>query len=129
MWTSHDWFIFMYHLEVGSAASDPSSLQNLPGLFLLYEVLVSGWSMLHIYPGESRWLLSAGNQTWSLLSGQSFCVYFSVFFFFLIFHLFMRDTERQRHRKEKQAPHREPDVGLNSRPWDHALSQRQMLNH
>ena len=30
----------------------------------------------------------------------------------------MRDTERQRHRqKEKQAPCREPDVGLDPRTW------------
>ena len=36
-----------------------------------------------------------------------------------------RERERQRHRRrEKQAPCREPDMGL----WDHALSQRQMLN-
>ena len=41
----------------------------------------------------------------------------------------MRNTEEQRQRqREKQAPHRDPDMGLN--PWtqDHALSQRQMLN-
>lgn len=54
--------------------------------------------------------------------------------FFLLFYLFMRDTERgrQRHRqREKQASHREPNVGLD--PWtqDHALSQRatQLLSH
>ena len=44
----------------------------------------------------------------------------------------MRDLERerQRHRqREKQAPYREPDVGFDPRPWDHALSQRQTLNH
>ena len=44
----------------------------------------------------------------------------------------MRDTqsERQRHRKrEKQAPHREPDVGLDPGSQDHALSRRKMLNH
>ena len=38
--------------------------------------------------------------------------------------------ERQRHRqREKQAPHREPDVGLDPRSRDYALSQRQVLNH
>ena len=32
------------------------------------------------------------------------------------FYLFMRDTERQKHRqREKQAPHGEPDVGLDPR--------------
>ena len=42
----------------------------------------------------------------------------------------MGDTERQRHRqREKLAPRREPDVGLDLRPWDHDLSQRQTLNH
>ena len=38
----------------------------------------------------------------------------------------MRDTEGQRHRqKEKQAPRREPDVGLVSRTLGSQLSQRQ----
>ena len=44
----------------------------------------------------------------------------------------MRDPERERQRlrqREKQAPCREPDVGLNPRSWDLALSRRQMLNH
>ena len=52
-------------------------------------------------------------------------------FIFLRFYLFIH--ERQRHRKrEKQAPCREPnaglDVGLNPQTWDQALSQREMLN-
>ena len=52
---------------------------------------------------------------------------FIVFCFFLkilfIFH------ERQRHRqREKQATHKEPDVGLDPRPWAQALGQRQVLN-
>ena len=50
----------------------------------------------------------------------------SHFFFFLRFYLFIlerhRERKRQRHwQREKQAP----DVGLQ----DHALSQRQILNH
>ena len=45
-------------------------------------------------------------------------------------YLFMRDTQRQRHRqKEKQAPCEEPDVGLDPGPRDQLLSRRQMLNH
>ena len=41
----------------------------------------------------------------------------------------MTQREKQRHRQgEKQAPLREPDVGLDPRPWDQAQSQRQMLN-
>ena len=33
------------------------------------------------------------------------------------------ERERQRHRqREKQAPHGEPDAGLDPRPWDHALT-------
>ena len=41
----------------------------------------------------------------------------------------MRDTERQRHKqKEKQAPCKESDMGLNPGPQDYDLSQRQMLN-
>ena len=55
------------------------------------------------------------------------------FFFFLRFiYLFMRDTQRERQRhsqREEQAPRREPNVGLNPRSWDHALSQRQALSH
>ena len=45
----------------------------------------------------------------------------------------MKDTERQRHRqREKQAPHREPDAGLDpgtlgSRPEPKADTQ--LLNH
>ena len=49
------------------------------------------------------------------------------FFFYGFIYLFMRDAERERQR-EKQAPHREPDVWLDPGSWDQALSQRQMLN-
>ena len=45
-----------------------------------------------------------------------------------IIYLFMRHRQRQRPRqREKQAPCKEPDVGLHSGPQDHDLSQRQML--
>ena len=41
-----------------------------------------------------------------------------------------RERERQRHRqREKPAPHREPDAGLDPGLQDHALGQRQALNH
>ena len=45
----------------------------------------------------------------------------------------MRDTEKERqgHRqkhREKQAPCREPDVGLDPRPRDHTVSQRQTFS-
>ena len=43
----------------------------------------------------------------------------------------MKGTERERqgHRqREKQAPGREPDVGLDRETADHALSQQQVLN-
>ena len=63
--------------------------------------------------------------------------YLSLQFFFKIFkkdfiYLLVRDThrERQRHgQREKQAPCREPDVGLDPMTQDHALGQRQTLNH
>ena len=54
---------------------------------------------------------------------------YSFLFFFLRFYLFERHRGRQRHRQtEKQAPCKEPDVGLDPGPWDHALSQRQTLS-
>ena len=38
----------------------------------------------------------------------------------------MRDTQREAAaQREKQAPHKEPDVGLDPRPQNHLLSQRQ----
>ena len=40
-----------------------------------------------------------------------------------------REREGWRHRqREKQAPCREPDVGLDPGSWDLVLSQRQKLN-
>ena len=60
------------------------------------------------------------------ISKKVFLVFFKDFIY-----LFMRDPERQRHRqKERQAPCREPDVGLDSRTLgSQMLSVRQMLNH
>ena len=44
-------------------------------------------------------------------------------------YLFMRDREREAERqREKQAPCGKPDMELHPGPWDHDLSQRQMLN-
>ena len=41
------------------------------------------------------------------------CLFVVVVFEYFLIYLFMRDTERQRHRqREKQAPCREPDGGL-----------------
>ena len=70
--------------------------------------------------------------TWPILTDKygilevCFC-----FCFFLRLYLFIheRHRERQKHRqREKQAPCRKADVGLDPRPWDHALSQKQALN-
>ena len=47
-------------------------------------------------------------------------------FFKDFIYLFMRDTEKER---EKQAPCREADVGLDPGLQDHALNQSQTLNH
>ena len=47
-------------------------------------------------------------------------------------YLFMSNTKRERlrHRqREKQTPCKEPHAGLDLRSRDHALSQRQTLNH
>ena len=54
------------------------------------------------------------------------------YFFIKILFIYSWETykERQRHRqREKQAPHREPDVGLNTWTGDHTLSWRQTLSH
>ena len=54
-----------------------------------------------------------------------------LFIFKDFIHLFMRDTQRGRdtgREREKQAPRREPDVGLIPGLQDHALGQRQALN-
>ena len=43
----------------------------------------------------------------------------------------MKDTKRERWRhrqREKQAPHKEPNAGLDLRLRDHALGRRQMFN-
>ena len=41
----------------------------------------------------------------------------------------MKDIEKERDRqREKHAPGREPDVGLDPEMADHALSQGQVLN-
>ena len=53
-------------------------------------------------------------------------------FFLRFIYLFMRDTERdrQRHRwREKQAPNREPDAGLNPGSQDHAETAALPLSH
>ena len=48
---------------------------------------------------------------------------------FLIIILFIRERERQKiMQREKQAPHQEPNMGLDPRLQDHTLSQRQRLN-
>ena len=42
----------------------------------------------------------------------------------------MRDIQRQRHRqREKQAPSREPDVGLDPRTPGSHLGPKMVLNH
>ena len=42
----------------------------------------------------------------------------------------MRDTERQRHRwREKQAPYREPNMGLNPRSPGIGAGLKAALNH
>ena len=57
----------------------------------------------------------------------------AAFIFFKRLYLFIHERhthrERQRHRqREKQAPCREPDVGLDLGPRGHALSWRHTLN-
>ena len=47
----------------------------------------------------------------------------------IFFYSWETHREKQRHmQREKQAPRKEPDVRLDPRLQDHALSQKQMLN-
>ena len=49
---------------------------------------------------------------------------FTLSLFLNFIYLFMRDRERQRHRqREKQAPHKEPDAGLDPGPQDHTAAK------
>ena len=55
-----------------------------------------------------------------------------LFFFFKIFIcLFERENEQGERQREKQIPHGagKPTQGWIPGPWDHDLSQRQLLNH
>ena len=97
---------------------------------------------LPVPPSESTKMNTLSSHSFCFLSFVPLVVYFeqklwkgkkiqcswsNITFFF---NLFMRDRERQRHRqREKQAPCREPTVGLDPGTWDHNLSQRQTLNH
>ena len=50
--------------------------------------------------------------------------------FYLFIHERQRERKRQRHRKrEKQAPCREPDMGLNPRSPGSCLGPKAVLNH
>ena len=58
-------------------------------------------------------------------------IYFKRFYLFM--HEGYTERERQRHRqREEQAPCREPDVGLDPGPQDHALESKagaKLLSH
>ena len=61
--------------------------------------------------------------------GTHFLWSFIIYLFLKILFIYSWETHREAEtQREKQAPRREPDVGLDPGPWDHALSQRQMLN-
>ena len=85
-------------------------------------------------PPTSKILLFSCSKfyTWSLYSFAT--AFTTVYFFSKILFIYSWEThrERQRHRqKEKQAPCREPDVGLDPGSRDHALGwrQTQLLSH
>ena len=65
------------------------------------------------------------------LKGHSISIQ-PTFFFFLFIHERERQTERQRRRhrqREKQAPYREPDVGLDPRTPGSRPGLTDVLNH
>ena len=66
------------------------------------------------------------------LSNFPIILWLAVDIFFLRFHLFIHEshTERQRHRQmEKQAPCREPDVGLDPGTPGSRPELKEALNH
>ena len=94
------------------------------------------WDSLLFSPVLFHWALAASANLGflgSLWTPQSVWARLFKFSFVVLkdfIYLFTKDRERQRHsQREKQAPCREPDAGLDPGTWDHALSQRQMLNH
>ena len=65
----------------------------------------------------------------SYMMERVFCL-FVLFFKILLIYSQEAQREKQRHRqREKQTPCREPDAGLDPGHPDHALTQRQTLNH
>ena len=72
------------------------------------------YTCLHMFKGIKQARLRNDSVVETIRQG----LFKKIFYFFIIIHERhrMRERERQRHRqREKQAPCREPDVGLN--PW------------
>ena len=71
---------------------------------------------------------------WERMFTINYLLRYSFLFFKIFVYLLMRDTERrQRHRqREKQAPRREPDMGLDPRTLGSCLEPKadiQLLSH
>ena len=82
--------------------------------------------MFHILGAESvleSW--QAGMKDETSTRGECGCL---LFFFKDFIYLFMRDTERERQR-EKQAPCREPDMGLDPGSPESHPGPKVALNH
>ena len=78
------------------------------------------------HPGDKAGVRPrVGDGGWSLAGREVDNNLITVVFYFYIFNLFIHERHTQRGRQEKQAPCREPDVGLDPRTWHHALSGRQ----
>ena len=98
---------------------------------LLYSdsLVVHGGHILHPYQliYESRAGIAKSNTC--SLTVLPFFIFYLFFLKILFIYERQRERERQRHRqREKQAPCREPDVGLDPGTLDYTLGRRQVLN-
>ena len=91
-------------------------------------VFLTSRGTLHFFPALGRDSASLGLLPHPVNSGDNITYSVGCFFFFLRFYLFMRDTERQRHRGSSRLPAGTPTWDSILGPRGHALSRRQMLH-
>ena len=101
---------------------------------ILASKLSSGWHLLYLGGWKSEkgpypTRVAGNSRSFGRFGGpspmfQSYCAEY----FFKRFYLFIHERHRERQRK-KQAPTGSPMQDSIPGPWNHYLSERQMLNH